>query len=242
MAFATVQDLISFAQKAAGILGVGQSMLAEDNNDAFTALNAMLAQWQRRRWLIWHLTDNALVSTGAQSYTVGTGGDFDVPRPDRIEAAFFRQFINATPNQVDFPLTLLESREDYNRIALKQLQSWPYYIWYDADYPLGRVYPWPVPQAAVYEIHLSLKATLAQFASLTSAINLPPEYEEALWSNLAIRLAAIYPGASVGPATVGIAKAALETIRTANAQVPRLSMPQALSRPALYNILSDQQY
>jgi hypothetical protein len=273
MPFVTVQDIISFSLKAAGVLGVGQSALAEDNNDAFTALNGMLSIWQRKRWLIWHLTDNALVSTGAQSYSVGIGGNFNVMRPDRLEAAFFRQFINGTgptqtqtqtgdfttdfdptdfstsgggppagqPNQVDYPLEILESREDYNRIVLKTLPSLPRYIFYDADYPWGFVYPWPVPQAGVYEIHLTLKETLNQFTSLNQSIALPPEYEEALWTNLSIRLAPIYQF-TVRPEVLGLAKAALATIRGANTQIPRLRMPTYLNRPSLYDANSDRMY
>jgi|SRR6185503_6459291 len=241
MPFVTVQDIISFSLKAAGVLGVGQSALAEDNNDAFTALNGMLSIWQRKRWLIWHLTDNVLTSTGAQSYSVGLGGDFNVMRPDRLEAAFFRQFINSTPNQVDYPLDILESREDYNRIVLKTLPSLPRYIFYDAAYPWGYVYPWPVPQAGVYEIHLSLKETLSQFTSLNQSIALPPEYEEALWTNLSIRLAPIYQF-TVRPEVLGLAKAALATIRGANTQIPRLRMPTYLNRPSLYDANSDRLY
>jgi len=241
MPFVTVQDIINFSLKAAGVLGVGQSALAEDNNDAFTALNGMLSIWQRKRWLIWHLTDNVLTSTGAQSYSVGLGGDFNVMRPDRLEAAFFRQFINSTPNQVDYQLEILESREDYNRIVLKTLPSLPRYIFYDADYPWGFVYPWPVPQAGVYQIHLSLKETLSQFTSPNQSIALPPEYEEALWTNLSIRLAPIYQF-TVRPEVLGLAKAALATIRGANTQIPRLRMPTYLNRPSLYDANSDRLY
>lgn len=241
MPFNTPNDIITFALKAAGVLGVGQSALAEDYNDAFTALNGMLAQWQRRRWLIWHTVDVALTSTGATSYTIGAGGNFNVARPDRLEAAFFRQFINSTPNQVDWPLEILESREDYNQIALKTLPSLPRYIFYDAAYPLGVVYPWPVPAAGVYELHLTLKETLNQFTSLNQTIALPPEYEEAIWTNLVLRLAPIYQF-QARPEVIALAKAALSTIRGANAQIPRLQIPKYLQRPSLYDVNSDRQY
>lgn len=241
MPFLTPLDIINFSLKASGVLGVGQSPLAEDLNDSFTALNGLLAVWQRKRWLIWHLTDNALTSTGAVSYSVGPGGDFDVARPDRLEAAFFRQFINSTPNQVDYPLEILESREDYNRIVLKTLPSLPRYIFYDADLPLGYVYPWPVPQAGIYEIHLTLKATLSQFSSLNDSIALPPEYEEALWTNLTVRLAPIYQY-QVRPEVLALAKSSLAVIRGANTQIPRLLMPTFLNRPYLYDANSDRMY
>lgn len=242
MPLTTPQGLISLSLKTAGILGVGQSALPEDINDAFDILNGMLGQWNRKRWLIWHLVDVALTSTGAQSYSVGPGGDFNTPRPDRLEAAFFRQFVSSQPNKVDYPLQIIESREDYNDIALKSLVSWPQYIFYDSAFPLGRVYPWPVPQASLYELHLTLKDTLVQFSSLTQSVNLPPEYTEAIWTNLTVRLCGIYPGAVLTPIVAGLAKSSVAAIRGANTQISRLEMPQGLGQPALYNIYSDSTY
>lgn len=239
--FNTPYDIIAYALKAIGVVGVGQSPLAEDINDGMRALNGMLGQWQRKRWLIWHLADLPLTSTGAISYSVGVNGDFNVARPDRLEGAYFRQAINSVPNQVDWPLELLESREDYSRIALKNLGSLPRYIFYDAAYPLGYVYPWPIPQAGVYELHLLLKETLFQFPFLSQAIQLPPEYEEAIWTNLCIRLAPIFQR-PVAPEIAGLAKTSLSVIRGANAQVPRLSIPMYLNRPALYDANSDRMY
>lgn len=238
----TPNDIVTFALKAVGVLGVGQSALAEDYQDSFAALNAMLGLWNRNRWLIWHLVDVSVLSTGAQSYTIGPGCDFNIARPDRLEAAFFRQIVSSQPNQIDYPLQILQAREDYNLIALKTLVSWPTYIFYDAAFPVGRVYPWPVPQAAVYSIHLSLTETLTQFTSYVQTINLPPEYFETLWTNLAVRLAAIYPGSAVSQPIVDLAKGSIEVLRMANAQIPNLRMPAGLSRPALYNIFSDQTY
>jgi hypothetical protein len=250
MPLTTPQSLINLTLRAIGVLGVGQSALPEDYSDCFDLLNGMLARWNRKRWLVWHLTDNAFVSTGALSYSVGPGGNFPVSiRPDRLEAAFFRQFVSSQPNKVDYPLQILESREDYNRIALKNLSSWPQFIFYDSAYSAndtppncGFVYPWPVPQASIYELHLTLKETLPQFTSYTQTVNLPPEYISATWSNLALEAAAIYPGSSVSQATIDVAKASLAAIRGANAQIPMLSMPAGLVRPALYNIYSDQTY
>lgn len=238
----TPQDIVTFSLRASGILGVGQSALAEDNSDVFAALNAMIGVWNRRRWLIYHLIDTAHVSTGAVSYSVGPGGNFNIPRPPRLEAAFFRQYPSDSPQVVDYPLEILQSREDYNQIALKTLISWPTYIFYDAAFPTGYVYPWPVPQASIYELHLTTMDTLATFNSPVQTINLPPEYFEALWTNLTLRLGAIYPGASITDDTRSLAKASLAGIESANTQIPRLRMPAGISRPALYNILSDQTY
>lgn len=65
----------------------------------------------------------SFAATGAQSYTVGAGQSINITRPDRIEAAFVR-LVNGT-QAVDYPLDLLGSREDYNKIALKGLSTFP---------------------------------------------------------------------------------------------------------------------
>lgn len=242
MPLTTPQDLIGFALRAIGVLGTGQSALAEDYQDAFSALNGMLAQWNVRRWMVWHEVDESIVTTGAQSYTVGPGGDFDVPRATRLEYAYFRQFINNVPNQVDYPLSILQSREDYSAITLKTLTTWPLYIFFDTGNPMGTVFPWPIPQSGLYELHLVLKAHLSKFTSYVQSLNVPDEYVEAIWTNLAIRLNAIYPGSSLADSTVGLAKASISTINTANAQIPQLRMPTGLQRKPLYNIFSGSVY
>jgi hypothetical protein len=234
----TAGDIISEALKAAGVTGVGQAAAAEDVTDALIHLNQLIGQWNRKRWLVWHLVDAALTSTGAQTYTVGPGGNFDIPRPDRLEAAYVRQLIAGSPNLVDYPLEILNSREDYSRIRLKTLTSWPQAIFYDAAYPLGVVHPHPVPQAGLFEIHLVVKDTLSQVAAPGTALNLPPEYEAALLWNLAARLRSAYQ-LPPDPVAIGLAKDALNVIRNADAQIPRLRMPGALGPGGVYNIFSD---
>jgi hypothetical protein len=238
----TANDIILLALKNASLLGVGQTALDEDIDDVFNLMNGMLAQWSRRRWLIWHLLDLSVATTSQQSYSIGPGGDFNSLRPDRLEYAYFRQSVANANGPVDFPLTILQSMEDYAAIALKQLTTWPNAIFYDAALPLGLVYPVPVPNVANSELHILVKDTVNQFATRSTPFALPEEYYEAIWSNLALRVAATFPGANINPFTVGIAKASLATIRGANAQMPRLRMPTALVRPPLFNIFSGQTY
>lgn len=235
----TPSDIIIQALKKAGVLGVGQSASAEDMNDAFDDLQDMLAQWQRKRYLIWNLVTTSKVSTGAQFYTVGPGGDYDIARPDRLEDAFLRQLLNSTPNQVDYSLDILEAREDYNRITLKSLKSLPFCIFYDAAYPIGKIYPWPVPQAGIYEVHITTKTQLNALTSFGQTLNMPPEYIAAMKWNLAQRLRVSYrlPEDS---SLNGLAKDSLNVIRNANTQIPTLRMPRDIMvNNSNYNVFSD---
>jgi len=233
----TALDLITGAMDDAGIIGVGQTPLAEDTNKALSRLNAMIAQWSRRRWLVYHLVDVVFTGTGALSYSIGPGGDIPLNRPDRIEAGYFRQLAGLPGNNVDYPLAILQSREDYNQIVLKTMASVPAYVFYDSDFPLGNIFIWPLPNST-YEMHLSVKPALQSFPTLDTAFVLPPEYEECIRLNLAVRLRVAY---QLGPdaGLIGLAKVALNTIKNTNAQIPLLQMPSDLVRGNIYNVFSD---
>lgn len=233
----TVNDMLGLSLRQAGVNGVGQSPSAADIDDAFTLLNMMLGQWQLKRWLVWALVDTAFTSTGAETYTVGAGGSTGITWTDKLEFAYFRMTTNPG-QQVDYPLTIVNSYEDYARIRLKSLTSFPQIIFYDAQFPVGNVHIWPIAQAG-YEIHIGTKTVLSQFSYLTDAITLPPEYAEAILLNLSVRLRVMYQ-LPPDPVLNGLAKSALETMRTSNAQVPQLRMPDGLLHGGKYNIFSDQ--
>lgn len=236
--FITPLDIINLALKSAGVLGIGQTASYEDINDTFTLLNFMLAQWNRKRWLVYTLDTFSVQCDGSLFYTVGPGGDINCVRPDRLEASFFRQNIPSEPNQIDYPLEIIEARETYNNIALKQLNSFPSYIYYESSFPLGKIYPWPLP-SNLYEVFISIKTTLYTFNNLTQQIQLPPEYYGAILYNLSARIRTAFQ-LPPDPSVVALARDALGVVRGANTQIPRLRMPTDLIRPGIYNPYSDQ--
>ena len=244
----SVSDIVNAALFECGAIGVGQTPLTADLNDAWARLQWMLQQWERKRWMVYHLVDFSKVSTGAQSYTVGPGGDFDVGtpgvRPGRLNAAFTRQ-LQGTQNSVDYRLEILKSREDYDWITLKGLIAGPgEAAFLDTDWPLAKLYVWPVPQAGIYEIHISIHSPLpASFSGLTATFNIPYEYYLAMVYNLAQRLRPKYRlGTYPGDPLPGMAKDSLQVVRTPNTQIARLRMPSTLRRRGQYNIYSDRPY
>jgi hypothetical protein len=273
----TAGDLIAFCLRMSGVNGVGQTPIAMDSNDGLQVLSNIVAQWQRRRWLVWALADASIISSGAQSYTIGTGGDFNVPRPDRIDSAFARLLFTqtlqgpltsnggvvmvptgstlptsppaspgaywnnggvlmVTPGGVtpsvgnlflDFPLAIVPSREDYNKIVLKGLTTFPGALFYESSWPLGVLHFWPIPNATQWELHVTAKVALPTFDALSDPINMPPEYMAALTYQLAVELSMLY-GIDPRPSLVALMNTALNTIRMANTQIATLAMPGGL--------------
>lgn len=230
-------DLIASALRAAGILGIGQEASNDDLKDGFQQLNMMLAQWNTKRAHVFAMNDYGVQCTGNQTYSIGPTGDFDIPRPDRIEAAYIRQNYQAD-NPVDFPLTILNSREDYARIGLKDLSSFPSVVFYNPAYPLGELFVWPVPQA-IYQLHIVTRQMIPYFNDPADQVILPPQYLDAILWNLALRLCVIY---RVEPGSVtGMAKASLNAITNINVEVPTLIMPSGVrATSGVFNIYGDQ--
>jgi hypothetical protein len=235
---ATALDIIKLSLKMAGVLAVSQTPSAEDANDALMLLNGMIASWQQNRWMIYHLVDISHQSSNQQYYTVGIGADFNVTRPDRLQDAYARlpqrignpnQYIVGNgSNPVDYPLSIMETYEEYAGIALKSLQSFPVVAFYDAALPYGKLYVWPIPNES-FEVHLVIKETLQEFPTLTTQFALPPEYFEALLYNLTARIQMMYQ-LPVTPGVVALAKVAMNNISVANHRVGSLMMPSGLSR------------
>lgn len=159
----TARDICTLALKEAGVLGVGQTALPEDINDCFTLLTRMMAQWQQKRWVVPSLYDISAIGNGAKSNPIGPGQFWNAQRPSKVQAAYFIQTGNNNPtngpNAVSFPLIPIFSYENYSQLALKQLQTWPQYFFYDNAFPVGNVFIWPIPDAT-YEIHLILKSPI----------------------------------------------------------------------------------
>ena len=330
----TARDVISLAYKEAGILAVGQTLLAEDVNDGLIYLRQMVAQWQRKRWLVPSLIDISTVGNGLISNPIGNGQFWNIPRPDKIQGGYVIQ-LNTGSTPVSLPLYPIFSYEDYIQLTIKNLNTLPDHFFYDGAYPVGNVFIWPIP-SSTWEVHLLVKAQLglttaiaafnivtaglgltngvyptvplapqtpinptAQFQSygtgataaitvaggivtsivianggndfkvndlltcsvadiggtgtaptflvtdtdnsLDSEMNFTPESEEAIRTNLALRVCSAYQ-IEAQESTVKLAKTSLNTLRQANIQVPKLSMPPTLKNGKSFNVYNADGY
>lgn len=238
----TGTDICTTALLRAGILGVGNPPSADQISRALALLNDMLAVWSSKRWLNYAEIDHTLAVTGQQSYTIGPGGDISVAsRPDRIEYGFVRLLNSGSTNPVDYPLRQIMSREDYSRVTLKSLRTLPTAFFYDSNFPLGTLFPLPIPDKPTeYELHFGTRVILPVLVTPATNINLPPEYNYAMKWNLASECRAEWRL----PAAPDIDKKAqngLNTIRSSNVQVPSQTLPAGLggSPSGIYNPYSD---
>jgi hypothetical protein len=248
----TPADLFKTALRQIGVLGRGQNVSAEQLEETKMLCNMMLGQWTRKRWLIFHLLEIYTPGTGSQTYTLGpstiawdvgetftqSGLTSDMStRMNRIEKAFVR--INAgSTNQTDVPLRIIPTYEDWSLIPVKTIAAgFPQAVFLDTGFPEATLYVWPAPSSQ-YEIHLLLLNPLIRIADVSVDINLPDEYQDAIFWNLCKRLLNSYRKPK-DPEIDQQANAALNTVKNANFQLPILQLPAELTRGWDYNIYSD---
>ena len=165
-------------------------------------------------------------------------------RPQKLNACFLRQPGSSGALPIDYPLFPLEAMEDYSRIALKGMQSFPGAYFYDPAYPLGRLFLYPLPMNSIYSVGIVIREQLpSQFTSPSQTFHLPFMYFSALYLNLAIRLRPHYGlRAQPGDHLPELARGARSVLKESNTAIAELSLPQELSRPGIYNIFSDRTY
>jgi hypothetical protein len=199
----------------------------------------MVAQWSQKRTYVYRIEEVSFVGTGTTPTTIGPGGDIDTRRPTKVASAYAR--IPSTGGAgvpSDIQLTVLQAREDYNKIRTKNLGSFPSAVFLDTKFPVADLYVWPIPNSQ-YTIYLGLMQQLTQFDNLSDDIDLPPEYEAALMFNLGALF--ISPAYKV-PVTEDLRRAAISSLNSleqTNHQIPALDMPQQISTRGRYNIYGD---
>jgi hypothetical protein len=233
----TAREIVEQAHRDAGALGLGQTLNAANVQEGFKRLNQMIGGWRAKRWMVFHLVELSVVCDGSPFYTIGSGGDFNVPvPPPKIEAAFVRQVVGV--QNVDWPLTIIGSREEYSRIGIKTIENFPSQLFYDTAWPLGKVYLYPVPDVP-YQVHIVVRDVLGAFPSLDSVLTLPPEYEEAMRMQLARRIAPTF-GKKLDPEYLRLAGAAMDNVVTSNLQIAQLNLPREVTGGGGYNVFTNR--
>jgi hypothetical protein len=179
---ATALDLISESYRIAGVLGNNETANAWQADQGLVVLNDMLDLFSIDRTYIYSVEQNNFsLTSGTASYTIGSGGTFNMARPPFIDNVFIRL------NSIDYPLKKINN-QDYDSIAYKANGEFPQYFYYDAAFPLGTIYIYGVPTTGM-TIYIDTWTPLTQIATLATTVSFPVGYNTMLKYQLARRLA-----------------------------------------------------
>lgn len=183
----TAQVIIEDALGLTNAVGVDQTLTADEVSDSLRAFNDLLEIFSTNNLAVYGSANQTFNTVVGQSvYTIGTGGNWNTVRPQRIGDIAY-----SVINGVTF-LCQSMTQEEYNRIAVKgQTQDYPTRYLYVEDFPLGLVTLWPVPSAVV-PLTFSIDRILTAISSAAATLNFPLGYAMAFKYKLAIMLAPMF--------------------------------------------------
>jgi hypothetical protein len=227
----TASDLITDAMYASGIAGQDQSISNADMQLGLRIFQRMVDSWSNDTLTVYNTTSGTItLVSGTRSYstTLLSSG-----RPVTIQNAFLSR------GTVDYPLEQI-SEQSYNDIAYKTATGIPSVFFFDPSFANGTFYFYPVPSAAD-TVTVNGRFPLATSLALTTAISLPPGYEQVLVSNLAVELCPFF-GTSPSQALMRSATMSRDVLKATNYTpgVLNTGLPgTGYSQPGYIRILGD---
>lgn len=181
----TANDIITRAYRILGDISDSETLTTSRADIGLEALNAMLDSFSIERLMIYQVRQESFTwPASTTSRTIGSSGDFDTHRPDRIETGTYFQ----DANNISYPVALPRNRAVYDNISDKTItSSYPEMLFYDPSVTLGTLYVYPVPNQSL-TLKLNSWQPLTVFDSLVEVHNLPPGYRRMLTYNLAKEL------------------------------------------------------
>lgn len=211
----TALDVITAAMLRINAIAPGENPTDGEAETGLNNLNDMMDAWQAERLMIYSIQRQVFtLNSGQQSYTVGPGGDIDIPRPPTINRMGIINLSNAA-QPLELPLQMLTDTQ-WQLTPVKQIYSTlPQLVYDDGGYPWRTLYLWCIPSVSV-GLALYIPALLGAFIDLATDYEFPPGYADAIKWNLAVRIAPEFGGfmPPTLPALALEAKARVKSINT----------------------------
>lgn len=173
---ATAADLINAFLRKLRVIDIDSTADATQLANGLAALNMVVDAWNAEKISLFQEGElTALTLTGATSYTIGSGGDLNVTRPDRILSAYYRL------SSQDYPPLRIVNKVEWDRLPNKTEAGVPELLWYDMAYgstARGVLHLWPNPSSG--SLILTAATPITEFAATSTTVSLPPGYRAAL--------------------------------------------------------------
>lgn len=225
--------LITQAFRLLNVLGTGETPSDAEAEDARVTLNQMVDAWGAERLTMHEEVRTAFTLTsGTGTYTIGTGGNFNIVRPVWIDRGSVI-LDSAATDPLELPISGPLTVEQFQRIAQKSTDSsYPTYFYYDWGFDAserGNITVYPIQNRANVQLVLYTPGlAVSQFTNLTTVFVWPPGYQRAIKYNLAMELAPEYGVKQIHPIVERTARRSFAVIQAANAKPPIMRMDNAL--------------
>lgn len=223
----TVRDLIAGALKDLGVLAQGEAVSADDVQHCLLALQNLIDSWSNSSLFVYNRVNHIFtLASSKQTYTLGSGGDFDAPRPKLIQVANWVETSQTPSFEIGIDIYTVEQ---WAEITVKNLQGTiPFALYYDKAFPLMNLNFWPIP-AAGKQISLWNWEPLTNFSTVGDTVSLPEGYPRLIQKNLAVEIAPSY-SKSVSPELLASAQDSLSQVKTDNTRPSVMKVDEAITQ------------
>lgn len=240
----TALDIINGAFNLLGTYDPSEQLTAADSQLGLTVLNDLLDSWSNESLTCYATQETSwTLVPGKQVYTIGPSGDINAIRPLRIidtPGSAYIQDVNGN----NYPVRVV-TRDQWNQIGNRSpstvTSNFPDTLFYDPQFPLGRINLNPTPSAS-YTAFVDTYLQLTDFVTLASAVSLPPGYNRALKGNLAIELKPYVADGQLDEALIAAARESKASIKRNNQRKLVSAFDSAIVSRAggSYNIYTDR--
>lgn len=194
----TRDQIIQFALRKIGALGLGATPNATEVTNAAQALDMMLKSWITKGIKLWTISEVTVPLVASQSsYIIGPTGATPTPdvvdnKPMKLMQAWLRN-TTVTPNN-DIPLQVI-SQQEYNKFGSKYSTGTSNAVYLQVGRDTSVVYTYLTPDttaAATYDLHILTQRTIEDAGTSGQNLDFPSEWLYALGWNLAAELSTDY--------------------------------------------------
>jgi hypothetical protein len=216
----TAENMILRALQIIGEKRVGDSLTTNEKSTYLYALNSMLDSWSLDRLLVYQLLqENFSLVAGTASYTIGSGATFNTTRPTRVDYPSFVRDVNG----YDQPVRIITPEAYKTLVAKGTGNTYPGYLAYDPTYDAsgyGVIYVYPKPTTGL-TLYINSWKQLQSFSAVTTTLALPPGYQRAIETNLAIEIC---------PGYIDLQPEAIKNAKEAKALIKGVNLPDPIMR------------
>ncbi len=182
--------IIQSALEGIGAYQPGETISDADVERSLKELNKMIEQWSNSTLACFaFLTQSVVLQSNKSIYTIGpvTAGyptpDIIGTRPLKLEQVYMQD------SQGNKYYVRLDTLTDFNNITnLLITSTLPTDIYYDPQVPIANIKVWPTPVNPIYTLFWTSFQKLVRFPDTEQEIEFPEGYEDAICSNLMVKL------------------------------------------------------
>ncbi len=188
----TWRTICTDAMTEIGAIASGETPEAAD---IFTVLGKgrrLLNNWNADRRAVYATAFSQFTLVANLSpHTIGPTGTFTVTqRPVSLDGC--NLILNTSPTPINTMINVRDNQWWLGQTIPGIQTNYPTDVYYQPDWPDGKLYFWPVPTSA-YDVQLMTRVLLDDIPDLSTTFSLPPGYQDAITLTLALDITTIFP-------------------------------------------------